>query len=84
MLTCCPGQGIRVSGQPWRGALKIAELICCQKELHAMRSGSKADGETDAGAPRVLSLNLQTGVLSVWDRSRLSRVRPDMTLPGWA
>jgi hypothetical protein len=85
----CPAQGIRVKGQPWRGALNIVELMCCQRELHAMRSSSllssgEADGFAGAGSARALSLNLQTGVLSTWDSSRQSRVRPDQKLPAWA
>lgn len=84
-------QGIRVKQQPWRGALKIVELVCCQKELHATQSSSQissssgeADGKAGTGAAaRVLSLNLQTGVLSSWDSSRQSRVKRDRKLPGW-
>ena len=80
-----------MSQQPWRGALKIVELICCQKELDASRAwsshsagSSQAGGQASEGAaPRVLSLNLQTGVLSAWDSSRERRVQEDLFMPGW-
>ena len=69
--------------------MKIVELICCQRELHSLFSSSSA-GSCEAGgqassegaAPRVLSLNLLSGVLSAWDSSRERRVREDRKLPG--